>query len=291
MKVYLTSFASSDLSRSAKRFREQAEKMKVYDEIFIFNEKNLDKDFSQYVMSLIKKGKKRGYGYWVWQSYFHKLVFSKMQQNEIYHWCDIGCHFNINGIKRLNEYIKIVANNKSGLLGFDYSKPKLDPKYSNFTFPEYLENQYTKGDLIKYFNLKCNDEIIRSPQVWGGSFFLRKSEISEKILKEHYNLSRNRFDLIDDDKNKFIQKSCEGYIEHRHPQSVLSILFKINKSDLISAYESEWAIDENNQRTFSHTNNFPIIAKRDKEKNIFGRFIDRQKRNLSRKLKFFNKKN
>ena len=83
MKVYLTSFASSDLSRSAKRFREQAEKMKVYDEIFIFNEKNLDKDFSQYVMSLIKKGKKRGYAYWVWQSYFHRLVFSKMHQ---YKW-------------------------------------------------------------------------------------------------------------------------------------------------------------------------------------------------------------
>ena len=291
MKVYLTSFASSDLSRSAKRFREQAEKMKIYDEILIFNEKNLDKDFSQYVESLIRKGKKRGYGYWVWQSFFHKLVFSKMQKNEIYHWCDIGCHFNLRGVTRLKEYIEIVTNNKSGLLGFDYSRPQLDTKYNNFTFPEYLENQYTKGDLIKYFNLKCSDEIIRSPQIWGGSFFLRKSKISEKILKEHYNLSRNRFDLIDDDINKFLEKSCEGYIQHRHPQSVLSILFKMNKCDLISAYESEWALDENNQRTFTHTDNFPIIAKRDKKKNIFGRFVDRQKRNFSRKLRFLKKNN
>ena len=39
MKVYLTSFASSDLSRSAKRFREQAEKMKVYDKIFFLMKK------------------------------------------------------------------------------------------------------------------------------------------------------------------------------------------------------------------------------------------------------------
>jgi hypothetical protein len=288
MKVYLSSFASSDLSRSAKRFKKQAEKMKIYDEILIFNENNLDKDFGEYVKSLIKNGKYKGYGYWVWQSYFHRLVFSNMQQDDIYHWCDIGCHFNINGVNRLKEYIKIVTNSESGLLGFDYSKPKLLSNFDNFTFPEYFENQYTKGDLIKYFNLNCEDKIIQSPQIWGGSFFLRKSETSKKILNEHYNLSRNRFDLIDDDINKFKEKSCTGYIQHRHPQSVLSILFKIYECDLISAYESEWALDQNGKRTFDHLKNYPIIAKRDKKKNIFLRFFDRQKKNfLRRKNKYF----
>jgi len=288
MKVYLSSFASSDLSRSAKRFKKQAEKMKIYDEIFIFNENNLDKDFSEYVKSLIKNGKHKGYGYWVWQSYFHRLVFSNMQQDDIYHWCDIGCHFNINGVNRLKEYIEIVTNSESGLLGFDYSKPKLLSNSDNFTFPEYFENQYTKGDLIKYFNLKCEDKIIQSPQIWGGSFFLRKSETSKKILNEHYNLSRNRFDLIDDDINKFQEKSCTGYIQHRHPQSVLSILFKIYECDLISAYESEWALDQNEKRTFDHLKNYPIIAKRDKKKNIFSRFFEKKKKNfLRRKKKYF----
>ena len=45
-----------------------------------------------------KKGKSRGYGHWVWQTYIHQLVLSKMDDGDIYHWCDVGCHFNKKGI-------------------------------------------------------------------------------------------------------------------------------------------------------------------------------------------------
>ena len=53
-------------------------------------------------------------------------------------------------------------------------------------------------------------------------------------MAEHYNLCRNRFDLIDDDESKFIEKSCKGYIHHKHPQSVLSILFKMNNCKIFN---------------------------------------------------------
>jgi hypothetical protein len=58
---------------------------------------------------------------------------------------------------------------------------------------------------------------------------------------------------------------------------------KIN-CDFISAYESEWALDERGQRTFDHLDNYPIIARRDKKRNIFLRFIDRQKKNYRRRV-------
>ena len=32
-----------------------------------------------------------------------------MEDGDIYHWCDVGCHFNQNGISRLREYIDIVS--------------------------------------------------------------------------------------------------------------------------------------------------------------------------------------
>ena len=39
-----------------------------------------------------------------------------------------------------------------------------------------------------------------------------------------------------------------------------------------------------------HLKNYPILAKRDKQKNLFMRFIDRQKRSISRfKAKYFKK--
>ena len=58
MKVYLATFYSSDLKRSAERFEKQAEAMNVYDKIFLFNQDDLNEDFKKYVSSLLKKGKK-----------------------------------------------------------------------------------------------------------------------------------------------------------------------------------------------------------------------------------------
>tara|TARA_B100000780_G_scaffold147762_1_gene103257 strand:- start:589 stop:1464 length:876 start_codon:yes stop_codon:yes gene_type:complete len=284
MKIYLATFYTSDLKRSAVRFKEQAKLMNVYDEIHIFNQDDLNDDFKKYISELLKKGKKRGYGHWVWQTYVHQVMLAKIKEGDIYHWCDVGCHFNTKGISRLKEYIDIVSKDKNGFLGFSYKNPNFDQEYKNYKFPNYLEYEYTKLDLIKYFNLSYDDEIIKSPQVWGGSFFIKKSKISEDLMKKHYDITRNRYDLIDDDKNRFIEKSLPGFIDHRHSQSVLSILAKKIDCNFLSAYESEWALDERGNRTFEHTDSFPIIAKRDKQKNIFYRFIDRQTRSIKRRI-------
>ncbi len=281
MKVHLATFYSPDLKRSAERFKHQAEQMGIYDEINLFTFNNLNEDFKVYVNKLLKAGKKKGYGYWVWQTYIHKVVLSKINNGDIYHWCDLGCHFNINGKKRLHDYINIVSNDKKGFLGFEYKNLNIE-KYKNFTFPSYLEYQYTKEDLFKFFNVQDKENITQTPQIWGGSFFVKKCLISKSIMNKHYDITRNRFDLIDDDKNKFIKKPRPGFISHRHSQSVLSILVKLENCDFLSAYESEWALNEKGYRTLDHLINFPIIAKRDKQKNLFLRFIDRQKKNISR---------
>ena len=287
MKIYLATFYSFDLKRSAERFEKQAQAMNIYDYIHLFNPNDLNDDFKNYVSSLLKMGKHRGYGHWVWQTYVHQLILNKMNEGDIYHWCDVGCHFNINGVIRLKEYIDFVLNEKNGFLGFSYKRPDVDEKYKNYKFESNYEYQYTKADLLKFFNLKKDDKIVNTPQVWGGSFFVRKCSNSNEILNDHFEITRNRYDLIDDDENKFIEKSLPGFVAHRHSQSVLSILLKKKNCQFLSAYESEWALDENGQRTFDHTRNFPIIAKRDKQKNIFKRFLDRQKKNIKRKFNFF----
>lgn len=282
MKIHLATFYSSDLKRSAERFKKQAKDMGVYDYIYIFNQDDLNDDFKNYISILLKKGKKRGYGHWVWQTYIHQKVLSNMEEGDIYHWCDVGCHFNKNGILRLKEYIDIVKKDKNGCLFFSYIKPNLNKKYSDYKFPQNLEYEYTKSDLIKYFNLELNDKIIQTPQVWGGSFLVRKCSVSVNLLKVHYEITRNRYDLIDDEESKFIEKPFDGFIAHRHSQSVLSILAKKINCNFISAYESEWALDKNGNRSFEHLKSFPIIARRDKKKNIFRRFFDRQKKTYRR---------
>jgi|TARA_B100001971_G_scaffold16313_1_gene12700 hypothetical protein len=290
MKVHLASFYSKDLKRSAERFKSQAKLMGVYDEIYLCTFEDLNDDFKLYVKDLLKQGKHKGYGYWVWQTYIHKLILSKIEYGDIYHWCDIGCHFNINGVNRLKEYIKITSEQTSGFLGFQYKNLEIK-EFLNYEYPNYLEYEYTKEDLFRYFKSENDEKIVRTPQVWGGSFFLKKNDNSIEMMNKHYDITRNRFDLIDDDETKFLNKCRDGFKQHRHSQSVLSILVKKKNCKFLSAYESEWALNENRERTFEHLKFFPIIGRRDKKKNLFLRFVDRQKKNFNRyKNRFFNKK-
>ncbi len=106
MKIYLASFFSADLKKSADRFKEQASKMGIYNSIEILTFSDLNEDFKLYVKDLLKKGKKRGYGYWVWQTFVHQNILSKLEEGDIYHWCDIGCHFNLNGKKKIRRLYK-----------------------------------------------------------------------------------------------------------------------------------------------------------------------------------------
>ena len=52
MKIHLATFYSSDLKRSAQRFKYQAEEMGIYDHIHIFSQNDLNLDFKNYVSEL-----------------------------------------------------------------------------------------------------------------------------------------------------------------------------------------------------------------------------------------------
>ena len=60
MKIYLATFYSFDLKRSAERFQRQAKAMNIYDNINIFSPNDLNQDFKDFILSLLKKGKQRG---------------------------------------------------------------------------------------------------------------------------------------------------------------------------------------------------------------------------------------
>ena len=105
-----------------------------------------------------------------------------MKDGDIYHWCDVGCHFNLNGKSRLKEYIKMTSNDPAGFLGFQYKDPEFINEFPNYKFLNYMEYEYTKADLVKYFNISHQDKIMLSPQVWGGMFFFKKSPNIDKFI-------------------------------------------------------------------------------------------------------------
>ncbi len=278
-KIILFAFGSLDLIRSIKRLNRQAISSEYYDLIKIMSPSDLDQNTKLKLNELFKKGKKRGYGYWLWKPYSILKIMEDIRDGDIIHYMDIGCHINKTKSNRFYDYLDRLTDTQNWLLPFQYHDNDIKLK-NGIYFPPREEYKYTKADLLSYFNFLDNKNITHSPQYWAGSFFIKKNSYSIDFLNSWINIFENHFNLIDDSPSKI--KNFEGFVENRHDQSVFSLLCKKNSIDSISAYECEWG-EKDNTRTWEHNSDYPILAKRDLEYNLIKRFILRQKKNLNRK--------
>ena len=75
MKITFISFGTTDkYKNSILRIKKEAVNMNVFDNIKVFTEKSFDSDFLHKHGEFINNNK-RGYGYWIWKSYFVKKTF------------------------------------------------------------------------------------------------------------------------------------------------------------------------------------------------------------------------
>ena len=276
--LYLCSFASPDLEKSKKRFLSQANKMGIYKKVKVFGLDDLSISKRNQINNFFKNKKKRLFGYGCWKAEIIKKFLKKVPNNSIVQYSDIGCHLNIKGLNRLKEYTSLCS--KKGILTFQYKLPKQKKLKSikNIRFQRYFEYEYTKMDLFKFLIKKNKINIFNSEQIMSGIIFFKNNKFSvnllsiwEKILKKN--------NLIDDSKSCY--SNHKKFVEHRHDQSVFSLICKKKGIYSISSAECEWA-EKRNKRIWQHLKNFPIHARRDKKYNIFKRFLNRQTKNLRR---------
>ena len=284
-KIILFAFASLDLKRSVKRLQEQALNSNFYYSIKIITPNNFNQETKTKVTNLLKKGKKRGYGYWFWKPFFLSKIMKEINDGDIIHYMDIGCHIKKTGSNRFYEYINPLTDTSKWLVAFQYHANKIEC-LNQIKFPKREEFKYTKSDLFEYFHCINKKEITHSPQFWSGSFFIKKNDNAERFVKKWNKVFEERFDLIDDTPSNI--KNFSGFIENRHDQSVFSILCKFFSIESLSAYECDWG-EKDNKRTWDHIVNNPILAKRDLQYNIFKRFINRQIKNYKRRKFLFFK--
>lgn len=206
-KIVFVTFADSKFKESLAIVGKQAAEMNIFDKIYLFRESDLDKNFRKYLKPWLHL---RGYGYWRWKPYFCHKVMSQLNDDDIIVYGDVATAFNPNGIRRLKEYLDLVDSSESGILVFeDYFK----------------EHLYNKIDNLAFFEVDKNSEIIDSEQILAGLWMMRKTPISAALIDEWCNLAKNNEDLFTDVKSK--RTELPEFIEHRHDQSVFSILVKL----------------------------------------------------------------
>lgn len=235
--IVLISFANARFKPTLIRLQNEVNELKFITSSYYFTEKDLDKEFRRNFNPSIYR---RGYGYWKWKPYLSKKVMDKLETDDILIWCDAGVALNTKADNNFNYYIELVSQSKSGILAFQ---------------DIHIERLYNKADCLAYFGVLSNPKITDTPQYWAGCWMLKKTEKSVELLNRWYNAIMDDFDLITDKKSRL--PNFPKFIDHRHDQSVFSILLKQYDIECVSYSE---AIAKNSI----------IYEKRDKRKTKIG---------------------
>ena len=287
-KIFFLSFYDSRLYRSKNRIKDQAKQFNFYDKIIVCNEKDLDYSFKEKYKEKLIVGS-RGFGYWCWKPQIILQLYKNIKYGDIIQYSDVGCHLNHHGIERLRDYINLTNNSHNGILAFRSTNPQFPLIYDDRKLLDLVEYKWTKGDLFDYFGVRNNRSITHTQSYGATNLFIKKCEKSEEFLNKWLSVINHNFCLIDNSES--ISPNFDGFIEHRHDQSILSILCKLNNVPYISSYEYWYPSKKNiNKPDWNSLKTFPIHRKRDKNFGFIKFFLSILSRTYKKILRVYKLK-
>lgn len=265
-RIYFCTFADSSCMPSLKRIKRQARKMGVFEDIYVFTEKNIPNYAIKRVQDIINiTGTKRGYGYWSWKPALIKDALLRINDNDVLLYCDAGCNLNVKGKEKLSFYIEKAIEN-------DIVATRLLSQYTDYA--------WTKMDTIEHFKDKIvyngNKDPLEAAQLQGGTIFLKKNSYTLGLIDEWDKLM-NIENIHYYDDTPSITPNHPTFHENRHDQSLFSLLLK--------SYHY-YAISEENFHSYNEDGwkelweKEPILQSRDLIKSIW--YVSGWRRRLSR---------
>lgn len=240
---HVVTFADSSHAHMHVRFRRQARKMRLFENIYCWTEGDLDPGFVERFARKLEPSV-RGFGYFVWKPQVILQALKKINDGDALLYVDSGSHLISSGRERFMEYVDTVSDSESGILAFQLT---LD------------EAHWTKGDLLDHFGVRASERKAPTKQVQAGAILIHKRPKVENFFLSWLELFESNFDLVDDTPS--LSPNLEGFVAHRHDQSVFSLLAKQEHIELGSAaeqYPSEVGV------TWKDLGKFPIHHRRDK---------------------------
>ena len=187
-----------------RHLRARVEETGIFDLVLDYTPDDLPAEFLLKHGAFIEENK-RGYGYWIWKPYLILKQMERMNDGDRLLFLDAGCDLIVSEKAELVRLIELV---KTDLI-------------IGSLFPD-KECKWSKMDLISYLRMK-NDEALNSYQYQGGVVLFYKCETTMRFLKEWYETCC--FYHLLDDSPSFLPND-PLFCEHRHDQSVFSLLMK-----------------------------------------------------------------
>ena len=240
-KLILLSFADKRFRNALKRLDEYSMPFPFDERYFLTQDTSLSKEYWRDLKPWLYR---RGYGYWAWKASIVKDYINRLDDGDIIFWADAGVYLNDseNAKIRFKEYVSMLQGDKDLLV---FQQPT-------------VEKEWTKGDVLEVLNAYNKKDITDSFQLWAGCFFIKKSKQSLEFLDRWISMNELSKELITDKKST--KPNFSGFKEHRHDQSIFSVLVKTYPHVEIS-YEEVQVTDGN----WAALCDYPIQGRRHKE--------------------------
>lgn len=242
-KLILLSFADKRFRNSLVRLEKQTRDFPFDERFFMTQDDVLSKSYWRNLKPWLYR---RGYGFWSWKALIINSFLGKLNDGDVIFWSDAGLFWNFNqqSLGRFNEYVSML-DGENDIVVFEQ---------------ETIEQEWTKGDVLKALNVYDNKDICESKQFWGGLMLFRNTERMRKFWKELEALYNIKKELITDLRSSIPNKP--GFKEHRHDQSIFSVKVKQIPHAVIPASETH-VVDGNWDKLSSS----PVQGRRLKEQD------------------------
>ena len=222
MKIYFITYGSGSFKYSSKRVFKEAKSLGFFAKIFVFSEKDLPLVIKS--SPLFNNGK--GGGFWLWKPYFIDKILNEINEGDIIVYSDAGNEL-LNSSK-WKDYFNLLESYDSIFFqyreNFDYGWNKFNPKYNESPKLKF----WTKKNAVDHFKnlFLSDDEWLEKSKILAGLIIIKKNKNSENLIKEWLDnmifFPQIVCDLFENEK----QNQIDGFSQHRHDQSILSILVR-----------------------------------------------------------------
>jgi hypothetical protein len=202
MKKILINYADRRYYNSQKNNTFSGLEIGGFTESINYNFNDIDNEFKDENKEIFKHN--RGAGYWIWKPYIILKTLLTMKDDDILFYCDSGSSF----IDSFNKYLfDICLEDEKGLILFN---------------GEHKNYKYTKRDC--FFYMDCdNEKFFNSLQLTATFQLMKKTEFVIDFYRSHLNYAKD-YRILTDSPNECGLDNYEGFIDHRHDQSILTNL-------------------------------------------------------------------
>jgi hypothetical protein len=218
-EILLITFADG-IVYTSNRIVSEATESGFFKHVKAYSPVDFDPEFKLKHNDFIMKNK-RGYGYWLWKSYFILKSMSELEDNDFLIWSDSGTTINYKSYERMRELYSLLETND--MIAFQNGYHEL-----NWNKEDTIQDVLDTVNKSKY---DLDMSIEQYPEQRSGAvIMMKKTSNIMNMIHLWYELCSN-YHLLDDSPS--ILPNSQNFIEHRHDQSIFSLLSRFTPKVVI----------------------------------------------------------